>query len=290
MNSEYLESITRQGMDDALELIQQSFEENPSYLNNLPYHNTVHTKDVVRRTATFVEVVAKTNPSILTFKDKMRAIQAASFHDTVQDWEAVLGQFQGCHIIKRKRFTGSNEEKSAETAEKFMKSHAMEDPDYQVVKSAILATTPGFDVALQTVTHPLLTDTSPLIARIVALADISTLGFDGPPAIIDEADRLFREENLDILANIAKGATISETKLDWIKERVLQWMHSQTQFAKGREKLLPKELAYFPTDAQESLMRLFNKFSLSQEVIEETIEVRSKMSPITLLTEIGYFS
>lgn len=286
------EVFVEQGVNEALNEIKKNFEDNPDYLNNLPYHRVVHTRDVIRRTNRILQTVERSNPSLITPDLLAIANLSAAYHDLIQDWEML--KIPQSSTIKRKRFTGENEERSALAAVNFMNRTNsgnrtyFSSSDKETVTEAILGTTPGFNPDLETVTHPKVSRDSHLVTKTVALADVGTAGLDGPLPHLNEGDRLFREENLDILQYLKSSEVIPSQTLENYRTRILNWTESQIKFVRGRQRLFPTELDRFPHEAAANLYNLFDKFDATVCFLEEIVAKRAQMTPEQLLKEIGY--
>ena len=165
--------------------MKERFDNNPDERNRLDFHNAQHTNDIIRRTKNILSALEK--------------IGFASWHDIeigtlarrIPRHNAKMGRkyYSGRTFVKiiRKRFTGENENTSAEEAVAFMEKSNQEVrqeifslKDINMAREAIIATIPGFNLELKTVVQPNLNGHSSFIARALALADLGAAGMDGP--------------------------------------------------------------------------------------------------------------
>lgn len=291
-NSEMLKSAADQAEKAALEMLKK-FETSPDSKENLAFHNQEHTKAVIERTNTILEAIQEVEPSLVSDRDASLARIASAFHDVVQEWQEspVDGK------VMRKRFIGTNEEKSAEAAIEFMRGvnkEAGKDvftfADGETIKLAMKATVPGFDGKLGTVVQPGLTNESGIVARALALSDLGTAGIDGPEKYLPEGDALFREENLDILEALSTraGSLTDDEKTAFLK-RINGWTGFQSVFAAGRKARFETEVAGLPLQVQEKLRsEVFNKFDESIEAAKAKAERRAKLSFEEAARDMGY--
>lgn len=289
------ESCANLAAVEAINKINGDFENRENEKENLPFHNTIHTERVTRRVDSILEVISEASPELVSNKTKSLGKIAASFHDTVQEWEEKEipdGQFSK---IIRSRFTGKNEKESADLAVKFMdKSNAQNNAeifskeDEKIVCEAIETTVPGFNPEKGTVIQPSLNEKSSVVARALTLADIGTAGLDGPETFLREGDALFREENLDIFETSKNGGGIPENLKNYYRQRMINWSNSQPKFAQGRKELLETELKGLPEQSQKKLKALFNKFDTSIETAKQIAATREKMSFEDLLVDMKF--
>jgi len=295
-NQERFKSFIEKGIEAALAKIKKRFEEPFAVKDRLPYHNTNHTKDVIRRTVMILQKIRQAVPHLVKERDISLGGLAASYHDTVQDWEEhrlVEGEFSK---VIRKRFVGQNEKTSAEEAIAFMNEANQEsgeelfsEADKIVVREAIIGTIPGFDPDKKTVIQPHLPENASLVARAVALADLGAAGMDGASAYLAEGDALFREENLDILEALSNPAKLDDPALrEYFRKRMIDWSNFQEAFAAGRKALLQAELAGIPEEARSEVEGLFNKFDESLKAASIRAEKRKTMTFKELAVDMGY--
>jgi len=289
--NEYIE----QGINNALILVRQRFEDTVVEKDKLPFHNTVHTKDMWQRAVRIASTINQADPEFFPQRSAKIAELAAIYHDTVQRWVESPVKEGNFEKIMRRRLSGDNEKASAEEFVEFMEQanrnsgiEIFTDTDKAAGKEGIMVTVPGFDLERGTVIQPSLTAESGVIARIVALADLGAAGMDGPGKFLPEGDALFREENLDILNALKKPEDISDEEKDYYRMRMLGWMKLQYKFVSGRKALLEKELMGLPKDTKAAVRKLFDKFDASIEAAEEIANQREKMTFEELAAATGY--
>ena len=285
-----LEVSARKGILKALDIIRERFEQSSEKENNLEFHNTRHTKDVIRRTALILETIQQYAPDAVSDKDIALGKIAAAFHDVVQNWEANPLP----NKIIRKRFIKDNELASAEEARAFLEQENQKaegtftSEDLGVIEEAIRGTIPDWEPKNNTVFQPNLTEQSSLITRALALADIGTAGMDGAEMFLREGDALFREENLDIVRTLQQSESITEEQKTRFRERLLQWTQIQPTFASGRKMLLQQELQGIPLEAIPAVQKLFEKFDESILAAKNRVEERNTMSFDDLVVDMGF--
>ncbi|MDP3947726.1 MAG: hypothetical protein Q8Q41_03495 [bacterium] len=288
------EAVIRKGIDEALVEVRRQFEDTPEKKDRLPFHNTRHTKDVVRRTGLIFSAIREARPELVSERDIALGRLTAAYHDIIQRWEENRARDGEFEKTMRRRFTTQNEYESAERAVQFMDClDAAQDPlfteeDKMIVREAIDVTIPGFSPEKGTVIQPNLKETSSLITRAIALADLGTAGMDGARAYAEEGDALFREENLDILEAAKDPGRLPEAQKQYYAKRMIGWSKFQATFARGREALLENELTGLDEASKNAAKKLFNKFSDTILRAEEKGKQRESMSFEELLADMGY--
>lgn len=234
---------------------------NPDYL---PFHNSWHVQEAIGAVDNILRSMQKGGAPI-TEKDIRLGRIIAAFHDIVQNWRE---ERQDGWMIKRQRFIGDNEQASADEFVAYMRKMNEEEGvevfsarDMEVGQAAIMATVSGSGLKHNTVVQPNLTEWLEPLVRAMALADLATAGMGGGARYIDGGNRLFREENLDVV-----GADINELtdeQKELLMRRMLAWKRFQPKFAAGRRDLFESEIAPLPEGAKEELRKLFCKFDES---------------------------
>lgn len=287
------EICTSKSIEEALLRIKKRFENDSKKENNLDFHNTRHTKDVMRRIDLILQAIRRANSELVSARDIEIGRVAAAFHDVVQDWEELPDEKS--QKTTRRRFVGANEQKSADEAIAFIEAFEKEqnqaifsEQEKEIIKEAIGVTVPGFNPGKNTVVQPNLKESSSLVARALALADIGCAGMDGKGQFLYEGDALFREENLDIKKALADGEELSEEKKEAFRKRMLGWTGFQFKFAQGRKDLFESEIAALPEEARESVRLLFSHFDESIDGAKELFEKRKNMSFEELAKDMGY--
>ena len=266
------EKAIEKGINDALARIKMRFENSENPLDNLAYHNTRHTADVIRRTREILGVLVPNDSHLIRLGQFI-----AANHDTVQDYDVVEGDGRRM----RKRHRGDNEEASAEEALAYLKAFdekIFTQKDRELVEAAIHVTVPDFikneKEMYETVVQPYLSDASELLVRAVALADLGTAGMDGPEYFIEEGDALFREENIDVGEALERPEELSEIEKEAYVHRMLTWSDGQVRFARGRQALFDKEIEGLTEDQQRAVAKLFSEFDESVQGSQARADMR----------------
>ena len=285
-----------EGKKEALEEIKEKFENPTEEKENLDFHNTRHTKDVIRRTKEILTKMREAEPPFISEEDIQLGKLAAAFHDTVQNWQENPVKEGRFSKTMRKRDTGENEKASAEMAKDFMeetnekeKEEIFTDTDKEQLEQAIMATAPGWDPENKTVIQPNLKKESSYVSRALALADIGAAGMEGPEKFLEEGDALFREENID-LKDIAKNpAGLSADEKKYHQKRMVSWSYQQILFAQGRKALFRQETRDLPENMQKKLTsEIFTKFDKTIKGVVEKLRERKELSLEELLENFGY--
>lgn len=279
------EKAMEKGIIDALARVEARFEDAKNPLDNLEYHNTKHTKDVMRRTRLILNAMTKGDARLIRLGEFI-----AANHDTVQNYDVV--EADGKKM--RKRHAVKNEEASAEEAIAYLETLTglISAKDKALVEQAIRATIPGFTVNKEegyaTVIQPNLNEQSDLLVRAVALADLGTAGMDDPEDFVTEGAAIFREENLDIAEALQNPDAITDEQKASFTKRMLAWSDSQPSFARGRKALLDKELMGLSDEAQEAVRALFTQFDDSIQRAQAKADMRKALSFEALARDFGY--
>lgn len=259
VGNERLAFHVNQGIDIALQDIDESFGNPIDRDHRLFYHDRWYTEGVVSRTVRIMESLHAANPTKVTTRDILLAKLAAGFHDVIQVSEPSEKIDDLGKVAKvRKRATGDNEKDSAASAVKFMTdvnalyngSDAVFTPkDIADLTEAIMLTTPtGWDG--NTVFAPEFSNAS-LITKAVQLADLGGSGMDGAEVAIYEALSLFAEEQMDFRADSdrllvgSRRDGVALEDLDSYKARLLGWLERQENFVNGRKMRVRGEIASF---------------------------------------------
>ena len=279
-----LNDVVRFGIDCALTLIQTRHENASDPDNALSFHNARHTVGVLRRTGMLLRAMGASE------RECQLGTLAAAFHDTVQLWEAN----PTCDgRVLRRRFAGQNEADSA--AEAIFLMHRMgqderDERDSDLVRRAILATVPGWDVENRTVSQPNLPpDASPVVLA-VALADLGIPGMEGA-ANVEVGDQLFREENLDVsreLRRCTRRCDLSDAVLQGFKARILAWCRNQAAYVRGRRARLPIELGELSGERRAAVEAMFGRFDEAIAAADEVVRVREALPAWEVLRLTGY--
>lgn len=294
---EYFNQSIEDGIRQALAATEADFEKNSQSEDNLAYHNTEHVKSVIPRVESILQKIQQATqnvePAVVTNRDIQIGRLAAAFHDRKQSWAKNVLKNQ----IIRKRASGANEQASAQELIAYMDEVNINSPvgnvfgedDKKLVEAAILATVPGFDKERWTVIQPNVGPDSSIVARAMALADLGTAGMEGGEAFIKDGNDMFREDNLDIGAALAKPDLLDESTKESFRQRMINWSKLQVAFAEGRQSLLDDELVGLPPAAQEIFKKaVFTRFEESIESAEVKAGQRENLSFEELAQDMGY--
>ena len=135
------------------------------------------------------------------------------------------------------------------------------DDDIGVIQDAIAATICAYDLEEQAIYQPALDETNrslPIVARILALADIGALSIDGVQIYEREGSLLFLEENLDLIPLLLEGRInrlgAEDPELyESLRQRLLKRCRFQVTFAKSRLARFDREMLGFPEQAMSTL-------------------------------------
>ena len=165
------------------------------------------------------------------------------------------------------------------------------DSDLQIIKEAIEATICLYDFEDNSIYQPYLYSTDKKIslpARIIALADIGSLGIEGIEAYFQEGSLIFLEENPDIISIILNEEYKNQPELsENLRQRLLQRARFQVNFARGRKARFASEVMGLPGGAISVLKHNVFKF-LNQDTIKK-IESITPTADDTLLEELLEF-
>lgn len=131
------------------------------------------------------------------------------------------------------------------------------DDDIWVIQEAIAATICAYNPEEQAIYQPALEETNkglPIVARILALADIGALSIDGVQVYEREGSLLFLEENLDLISLLLEGRIdrlgAEDPELyESLRQRLLKRCRFQVTFAKSRLARFDREMLGFPEKA-----------------------------------------
>ncbi len=127
------------------------------------------------------------------------------------------------------------------------------DSDLQIIREAIEATICLYDCEDNSIYQPYLYSNEQKIslpARIIALADIGSLGIEGIEAYFHEGSLIFLEENPDIIPIILNQDYNNQPELsENLRQRLLQRARFQVDFARGREARFMREVEGLPVGA-----------------------------------------
>ena len=242
--------------DFALGEIQKETEQKQLY-----YHTCAHAYAVQKRAdiifkaiEPFSEEAIKSQKSLIRLKHLIDICAIA--HDMVQEFlpNTELN-------TARKRETGASEAATISKLINYIKSlktksnnHILfTDSDLQIIREGIQATICLYDCEDSSIYQPYLYSTSKKIllpARIIALADIGSLGIDGIESYFQEGGLIFLEENPDTIPIILNEEYNHQTELyENLRQRLLKRARFQVDFARGREARFMREVEGLPVGA-----------------------------------------
>jgi len=279
-----LAAIVDRGIAWALSVLRTRFEDDTHPENNLAYHNAGHTDWVIDHTTFLMKAMGADERQLLIGR------YAAACHDLVQRWEQ--NQTADGKVLRR-RFAGNNEAASADEGIAWMAENSrgvFTQADEVALRTALMATVPGWDPVNFTVLQPNLKPESDCITRSLALADLGAGGLDSV-TYAKQGDQLFREENLDIsriLATVDSYDEIPEEQSAVFRNRLLGWSRTQPGFVSGRKNRLEIELGDLPDDAKRVLHEMFDDFDESVVKTKAIVERREAMTFAEMAADTGY--
>ncbi len=232
----------------------------------LPYHNSEHTRKVVKRAFLIGQA--------LGLNDKQFELLqiAASFHDLVSDFyfDEVEVEHQGKKLKVRKRTMKreNNEKESANEAERWMGEKGYLEEEIALVKNAILATIPDWDQEKGTVYQQGLNKDSDLIIRALCLADLGAAGISARDYLNDPFN-LFLEEYPDFHQFILGERELTAEEKGFYLEKFRDFINLQANFVQGREGLFENEIEGQEIDEEKKnrLRELFSNFYESYQLM-----------------------
>ncbi|MDE1970160.1 MAG: HD domain-containing protein [Patescibacteria group bacterium] len=260
-------------------------------LERREYHNIGHTKGVEKNAERILRTIQEADSSLgVTPRDVILARLIAAYHDIDQSQDKpneVKENVEGEELTKslRKRFIATIEKNSAGILLGRMQQMNEEqgelftEHDKDIVKEAILATVPGFDRSLGTVTQPNLHEDASFITKAVALADLGAM-MGGGEEFLEDGNRVFREDNIDIAEALEHPEMIDERKKRYFATRIQNWYRTQVSFVEGRQQIFEIQLLSFPESVRDKVKELF-KFD------EAIAAARQRIADIENATQAG---
>jgi len=299
---ENIEELYRKGIKDSLE--------------RRDYHNIEHTKGVEDKTEKILNVIQKTDSSItVTDRDIALGRLIAAYHDVdqSQDKPKITAEWMGneeFQKMQRKRYTEKIERNSAgilvgrmQQTNEQEKKEIFTRQDMEVANEAIIATIPGFEKG--TVVQPMLNDFAErsikrqlelkekgetvlldeerkkyILVLTIALADLGAM-MDGAKEFLEDGNRVFREDNIDIADAVEGTFKMSELQKEYIYSRMRGWYETQIKFVEGRREIFELQVLSFPEAAKEDVKKLFG----FDEAIQATKDRLAKMKEVEMAIE-----
>jgi translation elongation factor EF-G len=272
-------------------------------LQQLHYHNREHIENVQRRSTIIFDAIIPYFQVSLADVERMRLLLdlCAVAHDAIQIFIP-----QTTPATSRKREAGVSEILTIEKLVTYIKdlnrqlqehdidrSAQFSNSDLAIIQEAIEATICAYDPVDKGIYQPALYDRSKnlsLVSKILAFADIGSLGMDGIAAYNREGSLLFLEENPDIIPLIATRS-ITALEIDRpelsenIRQRLLSRANFQVNFAKSRMSRFPQEIADFSDEVISILTsQIFQHLNTTTiQSIESTTPTQSDGTLISLI-------
>ncbi|NEN97408.1 MAG: hypothetical protein F6K50_18330 [Moorea sp. SIO3I7] len=285
--SSFVEAVTRVKTFALLEM------EKETERKQLYYHTCDHVNGVQRRADRIFQAIRPyweaglDNDIAPDYLSRMKQLidLCAIAHDMVQEFVPQIQPY-----ISRRRESGVSEAATITKLLDYIKNQnewiskqtpnhlaLFTDSDVQIITEAINATICYYDTSDNTIYQPDLYSSDKnlsLVARIIALADLGTLGMEGIEAFNEEGSLLFLEENPDIIPIILNHdlpdsqAIDKQTLYENLRQRLLKRTRFQVNFAKGRMARLARELKGLTAEAISVLTQDVFKY-LNPAIIQE---------------------
>jgi hypothetical protein len=255
------------------------------------YHTREHVENVQRRTHKIFQAIypdEMLTSNVHLFRTRLLLDLCATAHDMIQ---VFLPQLQA-HATRRREVGVSERATIGELLvyiselnqrlqlDDLCHAAIITNDEIEVIRSAIAATICAYDPIEQAIYQPDLAHTNsiPIVARILALADIGALGMEGIQAYQQEGSLLFLEENLDLIPLLLEGSLdrldASDPALyENLRQRLLKRCRFQVNFAKSRLKRFRQEILGLPEEAIAALTDIFGYLTPA------TIETIAALTP-----------
>jgi hypothetical protein len=258
---------------------------------HLYYHTRDHLAQVQRRSHLIFEAIRSDLDVDLGERIELLLEVCALAHDMVQIFEP-----QPQPHTTRKRSPGVSETATIARLVDCIQAHCpteLTEPDLAMIRAAIAATICQYDAQEQAIYQPALKQRNlPIVARILALADLGALGIDGIAMYNREGSLLFLEENIDVIPLLQSGEitqleTVNPALAENIRQRLLNRSRFQINFAKSRLARIDQELEGFPENKIQRLRQ--EVFHYLNEATIREIEVNTPTCDRTSLPELLQF-
>jgi ABC-type cobalt transport system substrate-binding protein len=266
---------------------------------HLCYHTREHIEGVQRRaTLIFQAIRPHLNPEVDRDRMELLLDLCAIAHDLIQVFVPSVDP----HTARR-REAGVSETATIEKLLEFIRTVNLQSTaqftgaDLALIQEAIAATICDYDPTEQAIFQPALSQPISLVARILALADIGSLGIEGIEAYNAEGSLLFLEENLDVrsLRDICPSRSLLATPVidqpelgEILRQRLLKRARFQVSFAKSRLKRFSQEMADFPAAALPAITHEVFQF-LTPATLQRLEETTPTAADTSLETLIAFF-
>jgi len=290
----------------ALQQFQQEIEQKQLY-----YHTREHIENVQRRANLILQAIAPywsdlasgDRPTIDLPRTALLLDLCAISHDMVQ-----LFVPHQPHMT-RQREPGASERTTIERLVAYIHKlnqqlqagdpnspARLTDDDIWVIQAAIAATICAYDPGEQAIYQPALDETNlclPIVARILALADIGALSIDGVQVYEREGTLLFLEENLDLIPLLLEGRIdalgAEDPELyESLRQRLLKRCRFQVNFAKSRLARFDREILGLPEQAMSTLTHNVFRY-LTPATIAEIVAIAPTAEKTSLEELLEFF-
>ncbi len=247
--------------------------------HRLYYHTRDHIYQVQRRSRLIFDAVRPhLDPEMVLHLEPLLDLCVIA-HDMVQVFEA-----QPQPHAARSRIAGVSETATINRLLDYIDAHnaaQFSDRDRATIQAAIRATICAYDAQEQAIYQPALNQPNlPIVARILALADLGALGIDGIEMYNREGSLLFLEENLDVIPLVLNKSiytleTTDATLARNIQQRLLKRCRFQVNFAKSRVARFDHEIADFPKASIDTL-----RYQVFKHLNSTTLQELEATTPI----------
>ncbi len=275
-----------------------------SQQKQLFYHNCAHAYAVQRRAEIIFKAIApfESEASQTSLKRIKHLIDLCAIaHDMVQQFLPHTEPH-----TSRKRESGVSEKITIAKLINYIESLNLKlsnqqvnnsilftDSDLEIIQEAIEATVCLYDSKDNSIYQPsLYTSESKisLAARIIALADLGSLGIEGIESYCQEGSLIFLEENPDIISLMLNKEYDNQPKLgENLRQRLLKRARFQVDFARGREARFMREVQGFTVEAIAILSHKVFRY-LNQNTIKKIELVTPTKDETTLEKLIEFFN
>lgn len=285
-------------------LIVERYERNPDPLYIYQYHDRGYSRSVVSEMRKILRLIMNYRPNLVTKRDIIFAGPVAGHHDVWIDFElerTVEGDFEK---VMMKRCIGPNEDRSIkELCNSMSRKNAEQGievflPEDFAKAGTIQVTVPQFVEAdaygYPTVIQPYLSrEHLPVQLRAFAFAlggaDLSKAALD-PEGYIEDGNKLFREENIDIFWALTNKEPLSDAQKAYFKQRILTATNFSIGFPLGRRARFEEDLEVLPDSLRGPMKGYFRHFEDSSQLAEQVYGRRKEMVFLELLENLGYLS
>ncbi len=268
-------------VDVMLDQLEAKFDRAPDPADVTPYHDRLHTEEVMAFAIRILRIVQQTEPIFVSEWIIRLAKIAAVYHEWHQYY--ALGP-RG----ERKRYDAINKGKSADAASAWMKKSSwFTEADITMVEKAIEKTHSPF---IHDYLHPFFffTEKTPLIALVLRLAEFDMGAAMPHPWMIERIHKAFREKNIDMLEALTLAREpLSKSVLKDYADRVIVYYGVVLDRIRKRQKDLNHSVLYFPEHSKEPVKALFD-FDQTYTDVQAQREFLREQTPEEVLRIVGY--